>query len=457
MATVGKIVAELTARTAPFERKMKRAQSVTRRFGGSIRSISKRIGKFGIIAATAAATGLALLVRHQLKEIDTLAKLARNLDISAASLQAMHLAAGLAGVESDKFDKALKRMIKSVADAENGLATQVRAFEALGLNIETLRGLKPDRIFELISDAVRRVGQTTESTAAIMDIFGTRVGADLVYLLQQGGKSIEDARRRLDDLGLSLTNIDTANVERANDAWLTFKTILDAVAKKFTAAIAPYLTALINNLIAAGTEGRKMGGWIDGSLELVAKGVAFVADRVQDMSFAWLKMKSVALHSLALVAQGLAQLDNDLLGVAYGLAAMATLADNALDATLATDWGDEVIKTFNRIREEARKVAEQTEKIIPADLPETIEPAIKTLENAAEKVVDTTDSLLRTDEPARTGEGRQVNLKRIALHGVVTPAEKRLEEINKRQEALLAKIEEGVRRFTDQPLRFAFD
>ena len=67
MATVGKIVAVLTATTKPFERGMKRAAKSAKRMGASIANMSKRMIKFGVVAVAAAAAGIALLIRRQLK------------------------------------------------------------------------------------------------------------------------------------------------------------------------------------------------------------------------------------------------------------------------------------------------------------------------------------------------------------------------------------------------------
>ena len=122
----------------------------------------------------------------------------------------MQLAAGIAGVDTEKFNKALKRMIKSVSDAGFGLSTQVRAFEVLGLKFKDLEGLSPDEVFRKIADAVKESGMSMKTTAAIMDIFGDRVGADLVNMLAKGSEALDGTPSHLDYHRLSSTGTHAA-------------------------------------------------------------------------------------------------------------------------------------------------------------------------------------------------------------------------------------------------------
>ena len=396
MATVGKITAVLTATTKPFERGLKRARRATASFRSGVGAMAKKLVKFGAIAATAAVAGLAFMVRHQLKAIDSLGKLSRNIGVSVATLQAFHLAAGIAGIESDKFDKALKRMIKSVADAENGLQLQLRAFQALGVNIEDLKGKRPDEIFRIIADAVQRTGVSTERTAAIMDLFGTRVGADLVNLLAQGSAGLDETRQLMDDLGLSMTNVDVAQVEAANDAWLTFKTILDGVAKKFTVAIAPFLEHFTKKLIDAGREGGKMTGIIDKGMEIIASGIGFVKETLLNLEFGWLSLKGVALSVQLAIAKGLALLNSGFDDHVKTLEALITLNDQAVQANLSNPASaDTAVAAFKRIREAARLAAEESLKIpkameVTSDALTAAARAMEKLKSAAARIFDAT-------------------------------------------------------------------
>ena len=428
MATVGKVVAVLTATTKPFERGLRRAGKVTRRFSSSVAAMGKRMIKFGTVAVAVVAAGLALVVRRQLKLIDSLGKLSRNIDVSVASLQALHLAAGIAGIETDKFDKALKRMIKSVADAQNGLSLQIRAFEALGIGIESLKGKKPDEIFRIIADAVQKTGASTERTAAIMDLFGTRVGADLVNLLAQGSENLDEMRRLMDDLGLSMTNVDVAKIEQANDAWLTFKTVLDGIAKKLTVEIAPFITLFSNKLIEAGREGEKMGGVIHSALIGVIKVVGFFRERLNDIVFGWLSIKLAALKTMGVLLRAMA-----LVGIAVQdnlteLAKKIAETQAAIDKNLSAPGTARLVNQFKRVQEEAARAAEKTLEIGKA-----VQVTSEEIEEAAKRMA----ALKRA---AETAAMRLKSLAKRVFEATRTPLEKFVEKIRELRVLLREKL-----------------
>ena len=396
MATIGKMVAVLTAHTKPFEKGMRRAGRATKRMGSSIAAMSKRMVQFGAVAIAAAAAGLALLVRRQLKLIDSLGKLSRNIGVSVADLQSMQLAAGLAGVESEKFNKALKRMIKSVSDAGFGLSTQVRAFEVLGLKFKDLEGLSPDEVFRKIADAVKETGMSMKTTAAIMDIFGTRVGADLVNMLAQGSAGLDEFKQLMKDLGLEMSQVDTAKVEMANDAWLTFKTVLDGIAKKFTVEIAPFITLFSNQLIQAGKDGEGMGKTIHNAIIQVLKVIGWFKDRLNDIEFGFLSVKIAAIEMSLAINRALSSAGISAATERVKLLELALVeTEQALSDNLSKGGAAELINAFERIQREAELAAEKT-LLIPKAMEVTndqLAEAAKRMEKlkrAAARVFDAT-------------------------------------------------------------------
>lgn len=465
MATIGKVVAVLTARTAPFAKGMAKAARTTRRFAGGVAKIAGKVAKFGLALGAVAVGGLVLIVKAQLKAIDALAKLSRNLGVATEKLQALRLAASIAGVESTKLDKGLKKMIKSVSDLNRGLSTQVDAFKAIGLSADDLRGKSPDEIFKTIADAVKATGKSIGATGALMDIFGAKIGADLVNLLEQGRAGIEAFEKEIQDLGLALTNVDAAKVEAANDAWTRFKAILAGVAQKITVELAPFLEAAIVKIVEMGKAGGRMGGWITSALEGVAKAVAFVANVVQSLRAAWLTLKATvvsvaefAIRGIVKVVEGLGWL-LDKLGVvdaawtesfinfAEGMKLVGQEARDeagaALDALGRNRFGDKILDTFDRIRRSAQEAAEEAGKI--RDAGDGIEKAV---EPAVDKVKELADELAGVKAPrgapSRPGEFREGQL---ALLGVGAQREPTAtEQVQKEIKKVLENIREDLKR-----------
>jgi hypothetical protein len=435
VATIGKVVAVLTARTAPFRKGMMAAGKRMRAFGGGLVKAGAKVAKFGAALGAVAIGGLALIVRHQLAAIDTLAKLGRNLGVATEKLQAMRLAASIAGVDSDKLDKGLKKLTKSVSDATAGLSTQVRAFKNLGISVEQLQGLTIDETFKLVAEQVKLVGASAQTTGAIMDIFGTKIGADLVNLLQQGRAGVEAFEKEIQDLGLALTAVDAAKVEAANDAWTRFKAILSGVAQKITVELAPFLEAAITKIVELGKQGQGMGGFIVSAVEMVAKALGVLANIVQSVRAAWLLLRAAVVSVAEFAIRGIVKVVEalgwllDKLGIvdtawtesftlfADGMKQVGQEARDeagkALNDLGRNRWGDKLVDTFDDIRRKAQEAAEETSKI--AEQGKGIETAV---EPAVKKVKDLKKEIETTVAPKGAGAVREFREADLATLGI---------------------------------------
>ena len=385
--------------------------------GRAVKSAAGLVAKLGLAAGAVALGGLALILKANLKSIDSLAKLSRNLGISIDKLQGLRMAAEIAGVGSDKLDKSLKKLTKAVFDAGKGLSTAIDAFEVLGIKAADLEGMDVGQVFDIVADAVKRTGQSMETTGALMDIFGAKMGTDMVELLRQGAEGLDTFRQEIEDMGLSLSAVDAAKVEAANDAWTRFKGILKAVAQRITVELAPFIEAAVEALTAMGKSGDGAGGIIRNAMEFAAKAIAFVANVVQRFALGFQVLGDVAIDVLQLQLTGLTavakgiewvldrlglvdagwtkHLDNmkdKLQEVEDGL--KRGIADN-LDSIAAGGWGKKITDKFDAIRDAAQAAAEEATKLGDAvedpKLPESLEPTIDKVEELAEKVLAVAD------------------------------------------------------------------
>jgi hypothetical protein len=134
MPDLAKLVVSLEAQTAKYQRGLDRANKRIARFERfqkrKLSAISGQFKKLAVVVG-AALGGRALVnfTRQTLSLIDAQTKAARVIGTTQEVYSGLTLAAGIAGVEAAKFEKALKRQAKVVSDANDGLATYARAFE----------------------------------------------------------------------------------------------------------------------------------------------------------------------------------------------------------------------------------------------------------------------------------------------------------------------------------------
>lgn len=238
MANISTLTVSLVAETAKFENGLRKSQSATKKFAAAA-SKAFNTAAIGVGVLTA---GLVGLTKQSLATVDAQRKLARTLGTSQAVLSGLSLAAGISGVSVESFNKALKRQQKSIQDANDGLSTQKRAFDRLGLSTQELLKLPVEKQFAAITTALGKIESTTTRVAAASDIFGAK-NADLINVLELGEKGIEQFIAKADELGVALTDTQTNNIEAANDALLVMKTAFTGLGNQVAAVVAPSIIA----------------------------------------------------------------------------------------------------------------------------------------------------------------------------------------------------------------------
>lgn len=317
--SIGNLTARVSLNSAQFTKGVNKAKADVSSFsshaksalsgaGAGIISGLKSVVTAASIAATGAAAGLALLVKGSFDRVDALAKTADSLGITTEALSGLRHAADLAGVSNEEFDKNLIKMTKNVAAAAQGNAGAAAAFDRLGLSASRLEKLGADNQIKAIADQLKTVTNPTERAALAMSIFG-KEGAKMVNVLADGAEGLSEAQAEAAKLGLTISRLDAARIEIANDSITRLKGVLTGAAQTIAIQLAPFVAEAAKRLTAMGTAGGGMGNVIINAVHFVAKGVAYLSDVVDLGKIAWVGLKeagALALEGLLYPIQGLA-------------------------------------------------------------------------------------------------------------------------------------------------------
>ena len=349
MAHISTLTVSLVADTAKFASGLKKARSQAEKFGKLAGKAFKGLG----IAAGVLGGALAALTIKSLALVDQQRKTARTLGTTQAVFAGLSLAAGIAGVSTESFTKALKRQSKSIVDANDGLQTQARAFKRLNLDTQTLINLPVEDQFKAITTALGGVENATLKVAIASDIFGAK-NADLINILELGEAGLDSFIAKAKELGVALTEDQTAAIEKSNDAVLVFKTSLTGLGNQLAARFAP--------LITAGAEA--LTGFVTQVTKLVPKLFAFTRG---------LFGIRVELSELALVdvAEEIKVVDKEILDLQGEIKGFQKLMEQNPQGTLGVQFAvDELLKQLTEAQQryndlirrgsELKKIAEET-------------------------------------------------------------------------------------------------
>jgi hypothetical protein len=197
-------------------------------FGKLDRAMKNPVTQFAAVAAgiaaigvAAAATGIAVLksAASVASLGDEIAKTARIVGVSAEQFQVLRFAAERSGVAMSSVTNGLKRLSRSMFDAQNGSKLTRDTFVGMGIAIEDADGNLRDSedVFRDIADRIQTVGVNTQTTAELMTVLG-RSGADLTNVLLGGSAGLDEFATELEDLGGILSGELLADSERFQDS-----------------------------------------------------------------------------------------------------------------------------------------------------------------------------------------------------------------------------------------------
>ena len=228
--------------------KTKRAFSSLKR---GLKGVSKAIFNMKTgLAAVAGVAGLGLLIRNSLQSIDKLGKLSRQVFISTERLGAFRLSAELGGTSLEAFAKGVRTMAVGINDwLVKGTGIAQDAFIQLGITQDDLRETNGDlfKQFQLVADALRKMEDGTDKTAAAYKLFGGR-NIELLTAIENGTMGMEEQFEVAQRLGLVMSKDVVGTVEQANDSMAMMKLALVGLTQQFSAALAPAILRASNNI-----------------------------------------------------------------------------------------------------------------------------------------------------------------------------------------------------------------
>ena len=215
------IVIDVSANIAKFKAGMDKAalegKALNKRLGSAFNGISKAMRGIGALAGVAVGGGIATLGKRAIDAADDIQKLGIRTGATAEFLSEMRFALSQSGVSTNEFETALKKLNKSTQDGLDGLSTTTRAFDKLGINLESFAELDTDTKFIAISEAISRIEDPSVRGKVSMDLLG-RSGTSLLTVMQDGADGIAQYREQAVLLGQSLSQDQVDSAAAANDA-----------------------------------------------------------------------------------------------------------------------------------------------------------------------------------------------------------------------------------------------
>ncbi len=429
---IDKLVVGLAANGADLYREFDKSIAKSKSWSSKISS-SLKIGTLGLVGmGTAAAGTFTAMYASAAKALDPLAKLSDQIGEMPEKIIGLQHAADLTGVSNDKFNSSLARMVKGLGEAKQGTGTAAKTIEQLGLSTEGFFALSPADQFAKIADKVNDLETQQEKAAAASALFG-REGLALVNTMALGSEGIAAVTEEAEQLGLTVSRIDLAKVEMANDSFSKAKKTVGAFSTALAYNAAPLVQALSDEFTEAAKQAGGFGNITQQVVLASTKAVGFMADAVHGLKMIWMGVRRVVSEALngfiqaASAAAKLGETINRALGLDDGVAAK--------NNSFINEFADSMSKRNQELKEEFQKAL-----LEPMPSEKIDKWVVQVFENAEIKA-------------RKIAEGAKNNIGNVDLTGDLPPdlnqpvnddRSKRLEEIEAERQARQL---EGVQNF----------
>lgn len=225
-----------------------RLSSIDARFAalGKLKSglgdLDARIG-IGDVAAAATGATLVTLAKGGLDYASSLGEVAQQVGVTTQTLQLYRYMATQVGIEQEEMDKGLAKLTQTMGKAELGAAKPTKAFAALGITIDELRGRDAGDIIPLIAAGLAKIESPAQRAALEIELFG-KAGQKLDTLLAGGPGQIDELTKAAEDLGLVLSDDLIARADEAADKLSEVQQVISAQIAGVVAENAASITRL---------------------------------------------------------------------------------------------------------------------------------------------------------------------------------------------------------------------
>jgi hypothetical protein len=236
------------------------------------------VGVLGGLAATAA-TSLVALTASAIKTADEMGKAAQRAGVTSEQWSRLAQAAKLADVETKSLETGFKTLNKTLVEAVNDSSSRAaRLFQNLGVAVVDTEGKvrAADLVFKDLADRFAGFQDNAGKSTLAAQLFGQKMGPELIPLLNQGGDAIKAAG----DKANIVTGTMAALADKFGDNLDELKTALAGIGFAIAKEVLPNLVRMTTAINESQSEMQAFG-------------------RVANFAIETLKVFAVGLHAIA--------------------------------------------------------------------------------------------------------------------------------------------------------------
>ena len=260
---VFELFASISLDAKKFNQGLKEAGNGVKKAGQTIKGGLKTAAKVGTVATAAVGAAAAVAGKKVLNMAndtaaagDTIDKNSQKLGLSRKAYQEWDYVLSQSGVDINSMTAGLKTMINQVSKANKGSKDATANFKKLGISTKELETLSREELFEKSIKGLQNMKEGTERAALANTLFG-RSGAQLQPLLNSSAKSVDELKKKANELGFVMSDKAVNAARDYTDSMDTLKRTFTGVKNRIMSELLPSFKSIMDGFsgLLAGQKG----------------------------------------------------------------------------------------------------------------------------------------------------------------------------------------------------------
>jgi len=208
---------------------------------------------FSLVGASLFVSSLVSVTKAVIDTGDALNKMSQKTGIAVEDLSKLQYAADLSAVSAEALQKGLTSLAVGMVEAATGAGPMAEEYKKLGISLRNTDGTMKSSgaVLNELADKFAAMPDGVEKTNLAVDIFGKKLGAEMIPLLNAGAAGLKAMGDEAQSLGLVMSAELAKKSEEFNDNLERMQKLSSAAGIQIANALIPPLNALITEYLDA--------------------------------------------------------------------------------------------------------------------------------------------------------------------------------------------------------------
>ena len=262
-----------------FDKGLDTAGSNFSKFGKSLASGAKKVGKVAVASFAAVGAATVALGKKFIDSAgqtavyaDNIDKMSQKLGMSAKAYQEWDYVLKLSGTEMSAISTGLKTLTNKLDDAKNGSKDATAMFEKLGLSLEDISQMSREELFGAVISGFQGMEDSAERAALANDLFG-KSGQELAPLFNTTTEETQRLIKEVNELGGVMSDDAVKAGAKYQDSLLKLKTSFGGLKNSLMTDFLPSMSQVMDGLA-------KLFSGNSGGIEDIQNGIKNITKKI---------------------------------------------------------------------------------------------------------------------------------------------------------------------------------